>query len=167
LEESCIPVPKHLVYRHLYIVLMHPVQSFIHQWLYSPLLGPGLFCFVLFSTQTVGLLGRVISPSQGRYVHTGQHKHRINAHADIHALSGIQTHTPSVRASEDSSCVRPHGHCDRQASCYINVNTSTYIFPSQCSIYFYLNICPVLLHHVSAVYAHHYLLLKLFHCTSN
>jgi hypothetical protein len=58
---------------------------FIHQWLYSPLLGPGLFSFVIFFTQTVGLLGRVISPSQGRYLHTGQHKHRVNAHTDIHA----------------------------------------------------------------------------------
>jgi hypothetical protein len=53
------------------------VNSFIHQWFYSPLLGPGLlFSFVFFFTQTVGLLGRVISPSQGRYLHTGQHKHR-------------------------------------------------------------------------------------------
>jgi hypothetical protein len=29
--------------------------------------------------QSVGLLERVISPSQGRCLHTGQHKHRINA----------------------------------------------------------------------------------------
>jgi hypothetical protein len=31
-------------------------------------------------SQTVGLPGRVISPSQGRYLYTGQHKHRINAY---------------------------------------------------------------------------------------
>jgi hypothetical protein len=60
-------------------------SPFIHQRLYSPLLGPGLslslsFSFVIFFTQKVGLLGRVISPSQGRYLHTGQHKRRINAH---------------------------------------------------------------------------------------
>jgi hypothetical protein len=36
-------------------------------------------------SQTVGLLGRVINPSQGRYLHT-EHKHRINAHTDIHAF---------------------------------------------------------------------------------
>jgi hypothetical protein len=54
-----------------------------------------------------------ISPSQDRYLHTGQHKHRINIHTDIHALSGIRTHDSSVRAGEDSSCLRPHGHCDR------------------------------------------------------
>jgi hypothetical protein len=44
-------------------------------------------------------------------------KHRINAHkTDMHALSGIRTHDPSVRASEDSSCIRQRGHCDRLAS---------------------------------------------------
>jgi hypothetical protein len=31
-------------------------------------------------TQSVGLLERGINPSLGRYLHTGQHKHRINAH---------------------------------------------------------------------------------------
>jgi hypothetical protein len=37
-----------------------------------------------------------------------------NKRTDIHALSGIRTHEPSVRATEDSSCLRPRGHCDRQ-----------------------------------------------------
>jgi hypothetical protein len=32
-------------------------------------------------------------------------------HTDIHALSAIRTHDPSVRASEDGSCLRPRGHC--------------------------------------------------------
>jgi hypothetical protein len=78
----------------------------------QPLLGPDLFfSFVIFFTQMVGLHGRGISPSQGRYLHTGQHKHRINAHRDIHALSGIWTHDPSFRAGKDSSCLRPRGHC--------------------------------------------------------
>jgi hypothetical protein len=81
------------------------MASFIHQWLYSPLLGPGFFSFVVFFTQSVGLLGRVISPSCGRYLHTGQHKHRINAHTNILALSGIRTHDPSVRASEDRAAI--------------------------------------------------------------
>jgi hypothetical protein len=31
-------------------------------------------------SQTVEFLGIVISPSQGRYLNTGQHKHRINAY---------------------------------------------------------------------------------------
>jgi hypothetical protein len=38
-------------------------------------------CSVSWSfTQSVGLLGRGISPLQGRYLHTEQPKHRINAH---------------------------------------------------------------------------------------
>jgi hypothetical protein len=57
------------------------IHSFIHQWLYSPMLGPGLFLnLIIFFAQTVGLLGRGISPPQGRYLHTGQYKHRINSH---------------------------------------------------------------------------------------
>jgi hypothetical protein len=39
--------------------------------------------------------------------YTGQHKHRINAHTNTHASSGIWTLDPSVRASEDSSILRP------------------------------------------------------------
>jgi hypothetical protein len=46
--------------------------TFIHQWLYSPLFDPGyFFSLVILFTQTVGHLGRVISPSQGRYLRTG------------------------------------------------------------------------------------------------
>jgi hypothetical protein len=57
------------------------------------------------------------NPSQGRYIHTGQHKHRINSHnTDIHSLGGIRKHDPSVRASEDGSCLRPRGHRDRHES---------------------------------------------------
>jgi hypothetical protein len=79
------------------------MYSFIHQRLYSLLLGSGLFfSFVSISTQTAGLLERVISPSQCRYINTGQHEHRIKAHTNIHALSGIPTHDASVRASQDS-----------------------------------------------------------------
>jgi hypothetical protein len=76
----------------------------------------GCFFSFLIYTQSVGLLGRVISPSQGLYLHTGQHKHRVNAHTDIHASSGIRTHIPSVLAGEDGSCLRLRGHCDRYFS---------------------------------------------------
>jgi hypothetical protein len=62
-----------------------------------------------------GLLRRVISPSQGRCLHTGQHKHRINVYTDIHVLIWIRTHDPRVRASKGSWCLRPRGHCDRHS----------------------------------------------------
>jgi hypothetical protein len=72
----------------------------------TALMDLGHFFSFLIYTQSVGLLGRGISPSQGRYLHTEQHK-------DIHALSGIRTHDPSVRAGKDGSCLRPRGNCDR------------------------------------------------------
>jgi hypothetical protein len=97
-----------------FVVIGKFIHPFIHQWPYIRLLGPGLyFSFVIIFTQTVGLLGRGISPSQGLYLHTGQHKHRINTHKNIHVLSGIRTHYSRVWAGEDSSCLRPRGHRDR------------------------------------------------------
>jgi hypothetical protein len=115
----------------LLLYIPHFLRSFIHQWLYSPLLGPGLFfSFVNFFTQLVGHLGKVISPSQGRYLHTAQHKHRINAHTDIHALSGIRTHDPSVRESEDGSCFRPRGHRDLHVPPFTLYKFC--IFPTEC-----------------------------------
>jgi hypothetical protein len=42
----------------------------------------------------------VISPSQDRYIHIGEHK--INAHTDIHALSGIE---PTIPAFERAKTV--------------------------------------------------------------
>jgi hypothetical protein len=70
---------------------------FIHQWLYRPLLSSGLFfSFVIFFTQSVGVLGQGIGPSQGRYLHTGQQKTQKKTHTDIHALSGISTNDPSI-----------------------------------------------------------------------
>jgi hypothetical protein len=49
-------------------------------WLCSPLLDLGHFSDSWSFTRSVVFLGRGISQSQGRYLHTGQHKHRINAH---------------------------------------------------------------------------------------
>jgi hypothetical protein len=49
---------------------------------------------------SVGLLGRVISSSQGLYLYTNTEKRTPN----IHALSEIRTHDPGFRASEDSIC---------------------------------------------------------------
>jgi hypothetical protein len=60
-------------------------------------------------SQTVGLLGRVdqsvampllthrTTQTQNKRIHT----------SNIYALSGIRTHDPSIRASEDISCFRP------------------------------------------------------------
>jgi hypothetical protein len=103
----------------------------------APLLSPGLFfSFVIFFTESVGLLGRASSPSQDRYLHTGQDKHRITAHTKIRALSGIRNHDPSVRAGEEISCIRPRGHRNRPfwISWPIFVQTSVICILSSSSI---------------------------------
>jgi hypothetical protein len=89
------------IYLSIYVSM--PLQPFVGPW--------PLFQFLDLFTQLVGLLGRGITPSQGRYLHRGKHNHRANTH--INASSGIRTHSPSVLGSEDSSCLRPRGHCDR------------------------------------------------------
>jgi hypothetical protein len=96
----------------------------------TPLLDLGRLFSFLIHIQSVGLLGRGISPSQGRELHTEQHKHRTNAHGH-NALNWIRTHDPSVRASEESSCLRLRGHCDRpvEHSPPIYEPTSTCISP--------------------------------------
>jgi hypothetical protein len=56
--------------------------------------------------QSVGFLGRRISPSQDRYL----------TRTDVQAFSRIRTHDPSVRAGENISCLRPRGHCEGHVS---------------------------------------------------
>jgi hypothetical protein len=66
----------------------------------------------------------MISPSKGRYLHTGQHNTHTHTHTQKNTrtvsmpLSGIQTHDPSFRSSEDCSCLRPCSHCDRHILVY-------------------------------------------------
>jgi hypothetical protein len=99
------------------------IQSCFFHRLYSPR-GPWPLFSVLWSfLQTVWLLGRGISPTQDRCLNTEQHKqhkHRINIHTpNIHAFCGTGTHDPGFRMSEDSSCLRPLGYCDRHSVMYI------------------------------------------------
>jgi hypothetical protein len=56
----------------LYLYLSMALQPFVGPW--------PLFQFLNLFTQSVGLLGRGISWSQDRYLHTEQHKHRIRTH---------------------------------------------------------------------------------------
>jgi hypothetical protein len=49
---------------------------------------PLIYSFMIIS-QTVGLLGRVISSSQGLYLNTEQHKHRINTFFSFGATAHI------------------------------------------------------------------------------
>jgi hypothetical protein len=65
------------------------------------LLDPGRFkyrSFLELFKHMVGLLGRVISPSQGLYLRrTTQHR---KTRTNIHALSGIRTHDPSTQPAK-------------------------------------------------------------------
>jgi hypothetical protein len=69
------------------------------QWLFQPHSGPWPFIqFRNHFSQTVGLLGRVISLSQGplpEHRTTQTQNKRIHI-PNIHAVSGIRTHDPSV-----------------------------------------------------------------------
>jgi hypothetical protein len=70
-------------------------------------------------SQTIGSLGRVISLSQGHYLNTGQHKQNKRiCTPNLHALNGTLSHDSSARAREDSSRLRPPGHCDRPSPQY-------------------------------------------------
>jgi hypothetical protein len=73
--------------------------------------------------QSVGLLGRVISSSQGLYLYTNTEKRTHNTYINIHVLSGIRTHGLGVHASEDSSCLRPLGYRDRHDDNYPDIIT--------------------------------------------
>jgi hypothetical protein len=62
-------------YFFFYLSISMALQPFVGPW---PLFSvSGTF------TQSVGPLGREISPSQGRYLHIGQHKQRINANRHL------------------------------------------------------------------------------------
>jgi hypothetical protein len=55
-------------------------------------------------SQTEGLLARVISPSQGRYQNTGQHKHRINAYTHHTSVPWVGF-KPTIPASERAKTI--------------------------------------------------------------
>jgi hypothetical protein len=66
------------------------------------------FSFLILR-QSVGLLGRGMSPSQDLYLF----RHR-KTQTNLHNLRGIRTQDYSVRAGKDSSSLSPCGRCDRR-----------------------------------------------------
>jgi hypothetical protein len=83
-------------------------------WLYSPLDFGRFFNFLIY-IRLVGLLGRGISKSQDRFLHTDQHKHRINA--DRHPCLEWDSNLRSRCSSERRRFI-PGGHCDRRGFLY-------------------------------------------------
>jgi hypothetical protein len=107
---SCFQI---LTYQPLITILIsHSMQYNPCCWTYlsavlQPFVGPWpLFQFLDLFTQSVGLLGWGISPSQGRYLHTGQHKHKKNVYRHPYLKWDSN---PRFQCS----CLRPSGHCDR------------------------------------------------------
>jgi hypothetical protein len=90
-----------------------PIYVYLSLYGSTALVDLGRFFSFLIYIQSVGLLGRGISRSQGRYLHAEQHKHRKITHTNIQPWNGIRTHDPVVRAGEDVPCLRPRARCDR------------------------------------------------------
>jgi hypothetical protein len=88
----------------------------------QPNSGLGHFNKISFSLQlldlgqSVGLLGWVISSSQGLSLYANIENAHTTQILNIHAQSAVRTHGPGVRLSEDISCFRPLGYRDRLAS---------------------------------------------------
>jgi hypothetical protein len=112
--HTCLPTylpnypPAHI---RTYLPNYPPVNIRKYLPTYLSIYGSTALCWALAtfsvfwpSTQSLGLLGRVISPSQGRYLHIGQHKHRINAQrhpcfkprGQWSAMNGRQTYIISI-----------------------------------------------------------------------
>jgi hypothetical protein len=104
--------------QRLYLWIICTTQIHMYRYVFLSLAlqtpldpSPSLFRFMII-LQTVGLLGRVISSSQGLYLNTGQHKHRINTYTYQTSMPcvGFETMIP---ASERARTVHP---LDRSAA---------------------------------------------------
>jgi hypothetical protein len=78
------------------VTLAYPQTHLLTPWLNSPLKYISRLTYLRFLKlfrHLVGLLARVISPSQGLYLHrTAQHR---KTRTNTHTLSGIRTNNPS------------------------------------------------------------------------
>jgi hypothetical protein len=89
------------------------------------LLYLGRFFSFLSHTQSVGLLGCVVNPSQGRYLHTEQHKHRINAHKHPCLEWDFESTISSFERAKTVHALDLCCHCDRNFCLYgVKYNSS-------------------------------------------
>jgi hypothetical protein len=89
--------------------LQYVIHSFIRQWLYILLLGPSLFFSFVIFFYTDDWTSWTSDQPIARPLPT----HKTTQTQNRRTHSGIRTHDPSVLGSEDNSCHRPRGHCDR------------------------------------------------------
>jgi hypothetical protein len=93
-------------------------QFTVENYIFSIINGSTVHCWAsaAFSVswshrESVGLVGREISPTQGFYLHTVQHKHRINARRHL-CFEWIWIHDINIWEGRNSLCLWPLGHCD-------------------------------------------------------
>jgi hypothetical protein len=96
--------PYILSLTHSFIDPSMALQPFVGPW-------PLLHFRNLFYTD--GKTPWTNAQSVARRTYTQDNTNRINAHRNVHELSGIRNYDPSVRARADSSRPSPRGHCDR------------------------------------------------------
>jgi hypothetical protein len=94
------------------------MSDFFFQWLFQPIQGPGLLfsSVIIFTDSTTPWTSdQPVAMPLSKHRTTQTQNKRIQT-SNIHALIGIRIHDPSVRASEDSLCLRPRGYCDQLPS---------------------------------------------------
>jgi hypothetical protein len=90
-----------------------------------------LFVQFLEHTQMLGLIGWGISPPQGRCLHTGQHKRRINT--DKHPCRVWDSNPlPKCVSGRRQLCLRPRNHCDRHIHTLRGIKV-TFLETAKCS----------------------------------
>jgi hypothetical protein len=90
------------------VVVIIPVQPFVGRWPLLQFLDP--------------IHSRKDSFHGGSACRNAAIYTQDNTNTDIRASSGIRAHDPSIRAREDSSCLRPLGHCNRPISYLLITN---------------------------------------------
>jgi hypothetical protein len=84
------------------------IRPFIHQWLYSPLLGPGLFFSSVIFFYTDGRTPWTSDqPTQARCLHTVQRKHGINRHLCLEWDSNPRSQCSTERRQFMPQIARP------------------------------------------------------------
>jgi hypothetical protein len=78
----------------------------------QPFVGPWPLSFLIFLHSRYDSLDGE-SACRKATTHIQDSTNTEQTHTDIHTLSGIRNHDPSVWAGKDISCLRSRGHCDR------------------------------------------------------
>jgi hypothetical protein len=124
-------------------------MHFFH-WLYSSL-GPWPLIFQLHNHFTDGMTPWTSDELVARPVPKHRATQTQNKHINIpniHALCGVRAHDYGFRASEDNTCLRPLGYCDRpnyDSSCKKLGWTMVPVFTLNGEILFYVKLSIIIL----------------------